>query len=728
MDAVTTTAAPETRLHVLDYWRVIRVRKTVILAVFLLVVLTTTLVTFIVPEQFSSTVQMEVNKDASDLPVFSQQPYFSGSDPYFMQNEFQKIRSREVLYRVITNLNLNQMVTEDLKSTTPLRTTQTYQWLRGRMDVVPVRNTSLIEVTVFHENPQIAANIANEIARVYKDWRLEIRRNWTTNAISSLEMDLVRKDEEVKEAAERVDALRRTNQVTDLLALDRGATTLDTELMRHIAAARTPKVEEYTQITTLLEQLNKLSKADFRKAISTVSPEATSYQGLPELFGQLSLAEQKYAQVQKEYGTNHVEYAKAKTMVDTIDAQIDSKVEGIRLGLESKAAALKQALAALEKELDDAKLKDRELAERVRPYQMAKEDLAWKRDTRAALSMKIDQAKIDLNIPKNAIVTVVTRAEPGILPVRPKKALYIAISVIVGLVVGIGLAFFIEYLDTSVKTIDDVERALQSPVLGVVPQNVGIMLDEGPEGPHAEAYRVLRTNLLFARKEETWNTLTVVSAGAGEGKSTTLFNLATVFAQHGDRVLIVDSDLRRPSLHKLLKLSNSTGLTNVLLKQSTLDQVIQKTSLATLDFIPSGRLPSSSMGILNSTQMRDLVRELKQRYDFIFFDSPPIMGVSDASILASEVDMAVQVIQYRRYPQLMTIRAKQMIEKVGGRLLGLVLNNINVAQDESYYYYSGYHYDYYYSRRAGDDEDDDSAKVARQKGDRESKVDLKSKY
>jgi capsular exopolysaccharide synthesis family protein len=273
--------------------------------------------------------------------------------------------------------------------------------------------------------------------------------------------------------------------------------------------------------------------------------------------------------------------------------------------------------------------------------------------------------------------------------------LNIAMGVVFGLMVGVGLAFFIEYLDTSVKTIDDVERAMQSPVLGVIPQNVGRLMDEGAESPHAEAYRVLRTNLLFSRKDETLNSVAVVSAGAGEGKSTTIFNLATVFAQSGQRVVIVDSDLRRPSLHKFFRVANNLGLTNYLLKQNSLEEVIQSSSIPTLDFMTSGKLPSSSMGILSSAAMKNLITELKARYDFVFFDSPPIMGVSDASILASEVDMTIQVIQYRRYPQPMNLRAKQLIEKVGGNLLGIVLNNINMAQDESYYYYSGYYHEYY---------------------------------
>ncbi|HMD53953.1 MAG TPA: polysaccharide biosynthesis tyrosine autokinase, partial [Phycisphaerae bacterium] len=320
-------------------------------------------------------------------------------------------------------------------------------------------------------------------------------------------------------------------------------------------------------------------------------------------------------------------------------------------------------------------------------------------------------------------VEIIDRAKPGKDPVRPNKTLNIVLGIVIGLLVGVGLAFFIEYLDTSVKTIDDVERAFQAPVLGVIPQNIGYLINEGLESQQAEAYRVLRTNLLFSRKDDKLNSIVVVSAGAGEGKSTTTLNLATVFAQAGIRVLIVDSDLRRPTLHKMLHVANDIGLTNYLLKQNTLEEVIQTTAVPMLNFMASGKLPSSSMSILNSIQMKDMIAELKHRYDFVFFDSPPILGVSDASVLASEVDMVVQVIQYRRYPQPMNLRAKQVIEKVGGTFLGIVLNNINMSQDESYYYYSGYYHDYYYSGNAKDQE----TAAPKDPGDKDQ-IGIKQKY
>jgi capsular exopolysaccharide synthesis family protein len=385
--------------------------------------------------------------------------------------------------------------------------------------------------------------------------------------------------------------------------------------------------------------------------------------------------------------------------------------------------SLSNSLDNLEKEVEKATTTDVTKANQARPYFEAKRALDELQRFRSILDAKIAYEKIDVELPKTMMVEVVDKAQPGKSPVRPNKPLNIALGIIIGLVVGVGLAFFIEYLDTSVKTIDDVERSLQCPVLGVIPQNVGLLMEEGAESPHAEAYRVLRTNLLFSRKDDKLNTVAVVSAGAGEGKSTTVFNLASVFAQSGQRTLIVDSDLRRPTLHKMLRVTNNLGLTNYLLRQNTLEEVIQTTSLPTLDFLASGKLPSSSLGILSSAQMKDLIGELKQRYDFVFFDSPPIMGVSDASILASEVDMTLQVIQYRRYPQPMNIRAKQLIEKVGGNLVGIVLNNINMSQDESYYYYSGYYHDHYY--RSEETEPVAGEGAASEDKD---KLDIKQKY
>jgi capsular exopolysaccharide synthesis family protein len=468
--------------------------------------------------------------------------------------------------------------------------------------------------------------------------------------------------------------------------------------------------------------------------LADVLPQMVQDSALNDLLAKLHEARQNWVTLTNDYSITSVNVTRVQSLIDELKHEINDRVVGIMEGLETQVASKKASLDAMTDAVDQAKEKDQEAAKKNQPYYDAKRDLEQKFKMHELLYSKLEAEKLDLNLPQNSMVQITDWAEPGKAPVKPNKTVNIVLGLVFGMVMGIGLAFFIEYLDTSVKTIDDVERMFQAPVLGVIPQNIGYLLEEGTESKHAEAYRVLRTNLLFSRKDEKLNTIVIVSAGAGEGKSTTTINLATVFAQAGNRVLVVDSDLRRPTLHKLFKVANSSGLTNYLLKQNTLAELVQTTPVPNLDFMASGRLPNSSMGILGSAQMKEMISELKQRYDFIFFDSPPILGVSDASVLASEVDLVMQVIQYRRYPQPMTIRAKQMIEKVGGNFVGMVLNNINMAQDEGYYYYSGYYHDYYYSRSASEQEAEakaDKAAVAasgKPDADKSVEVNVKQKY
>ncbi len=626
---------------------------------------------------------------------------------------------------MIANLDLNNKWGKKYANGDRLKTSETIGLIKQRINLRPVRNTSLIEITVYSEKPDEAADIANAVALAYRAYRLEKRQELSQGGIGALEDRFKKEEAKIKEAQTNVDELRVKLNISDAIANAEGPSPLMTaETLRKLESLRIESKAEYVRQATLLEKLKSLGNDFSSERLAQAIPSAAPDPGLSSLLEQQIMADQRLVVVEKDYGPKSAEVLKAKAMVDDLHAKIKRRVDGVMDGLDVRVLSLSNSLDNLEKEVQLATTNDVVRANQSRPYFEAKRHLEELLRFRQILDYKIASEKIDQDLPKTTMAEIVDRAVPGLRPVRPNKPLNIALGIIIGLVVGVGLAFFIEYLDTSVKTIDDVERSLQCPVLGVIPQNVGLLVEEGAESPHAEAYRVLRTNILFSRKDDQLNSIAVVSAGAGEGKSTTVFNLAAVFAQSGQRILIVDSDLRRPTLHKMLHVTNSLGLTNYLLKQNSLEEVIQTTKVPTLDFLASGKLPSSSLGILSSAQMRDLIDELKQRYDFVFFDSPPIMGVSDASILASEVDMTLQVIQYRRYPQPMNIRAKQLVEKVGGNLVGIVLNNINMSQDESYYYYSGYYHDYYYRS-----EDSESAARKEQpaSGD-QAKVDIKQKY
>jgi capsular exopolysaccharide synthesis family protein len=722
METTKSFDAPEARLHFLDYWRIIRVRKTVILAVFLLVAITTTLVTFILPPTFASAARISVSKDASDIPGMGGGQAYNPFDPYWVQTEFEKIQSKAVLYSVITNLELNRKWGEKFKEG-ELRTDITYKLLKRSINVVQPRGTSLIEIKVLNDDATEASQIANAIAESYKQARIAKWRASSGEGLAKLEEEMAKHTANVTNLQFEVDELKIKLGITDVEAAQGGISpTLEPETLRKLEAERISAEGEYARMVTTFSALTNATRPELKRAIVNVITDSLFSRMLEEL----SMQETRFAALTNTLGFNNNDVRAIRDSIAVLNNQIDTRIDGILAGLKITLDSKKAALDKITEKVALAKTNDINTAIARRPYIQKKRDLENWQFLRERLYARILQEKVDASLPRLGIVDILDSAEPDYRPVKPNKFLNIALGVIVGLAIGIGLAFFIEYLDTSVKTIDDVERALQAPVLGVIPQNVGYLISEGPDSPHAEAYRVLRTNILFSLKDPKLNTITIVSGGAGEGKSTTIFNLATVFAQNGSRVLVVDSDLRRPSIHKILKVSNSIGLTNFLLKQNSLEEVIQTTPLATLDFLPSGKLPSSSMGVLSSAQMKELIRDLKRRYDYVFFDSPPIMGVSDASILSSEVDSVLQVIQYRRYPQPMTIRAKQMIEKVGGNLLGIVLNNINMASDENYYYYSGYYYDYYSKNedsnpdKAGDDD-----KAARRD---EEGVEIKPKY
>lgn len=722
MDTTKPFETPEeTKLHFLDYWRIIRVRKAVVLAVFLLVTITTTLVTFILPPTYASTARISVQRDTTDIAGVNLgqgagQSYSVYDFAFWIQTEFEKIQSKMILYPVITNLDLHIKWGEKYKEGA-LRLDTTFAMLKRQIDVNQSPRTSLIEIKAFSEDPNEAAAIANRIADVYRESRTNQWLEMSTRGLEALNVELTNQTAMIAVVQQHVDKMKADLGISDI-EVQQGYTlaTVESEALRKQDAVRIEARAEYEKLNTQYSQLTNYTRVELKRAMLTVVPD----QHLATLLQQLTVEEGKLAQLTNSFSLDHPEVRAARGTIGVLNNQVDEKLDGMMRGLNVNLVAKREQVNTLTAERDVAKTNDINNAIARAPYVQLKRELESLLVARDKLKARIIEEKVQAAIPKTGIVQVIDRAEPELRPVKPRKLLNIALGVIVGLAMGVGVAFFIEYLDTSVKTIDDVERAMQAPVLGVIPQNVGYLISEGPDSPHAEAYRVLRTNILFSLKDPKLNTITVVSAGAGEGKSTTIFNLATVFAQNGSRVILVDSDLRRPSVHKILKVSNSVGLTNYLLKQNTLEEVIQTTPLPTFDFLPSGKLPSSSMGVLSSAQMKELIRDLKRRYDYVFLDSPPIMGVSDASILASEVDAVMQVVQYRRYPQPMTIRAKQMIEKVGGNLLGIVLNNISMASDENYYYYSsGYYHE--------DDKDEESDSGKKRPANDDSDVEAKSK-
>jgi capsular exopolysaccharide synthesis family protein len=670
-------------LHFLDYWRVIRSRKEIVLAVAILVVLTGTVYTLMLPNIYASTSRISVSEDVPEINPFAmQQSYYSTYNPYFLRTQFEVLQSKPILNEVIRRLNLQSEWGKDGEK---LPRDVAYKILRNSLSVFQQRDTTLIVISAKRDNPNEAAKIANEVAEVYRDSRLEISSKDARAAIDKIAEALKEQRDRVDAAEIVVENLRKEHGIAEIS----GEGSVDAKNMRlqQLEGERMAARREMINKEGSLKILEELDDAGLIEQASYL----TFDQLVMNTIQQIQDADVQLSSLEADYGENHPEVQRVRSQLKKLENTLSQRILALRNGLKTEYFLAKNMFEALDKELEDERsLSIESQGAKFRPFRNAQTDLESERFIYSQLNAKLRQEIITLQVPRNP-VEIIDVAEPNNRPVSPNLFMNVLLSIFVGLGAGVGLAYFIEYLDTSIKTADDVERVLGLPVLGLIPQKVRPLVEEGPDSEHAEAYRVLRTNLAFTEGGSHKGAFCVLSGGSGEGKSTTVFNLAYVCAQQGEKVLLVDADLRRPVQHLIMGVSNRFGLTNVLLRDVPVEEAIKATSIPNLHFLPSGRLPRTSLGVLDPKRIGELIASLKTKYDVVLIDTPPMVGISDSPIIAKEADGAILVVQYRKYPRDMLVKAKQMIETLGVTMVGAVLNNINVMRDDYYYYY---HSDY----------------------------------
>ncbi len=684
----------ESTLHFLDYWRVIRSRKEIVLAVLLLVVITGTAYTFTLPKIYASQSRIEVNRDNVDIDPFNPASQFgSGYDPYFLRTQFEIIQSKPILYEVINRLNLQEVWEKKGEKITK---EHAYKILRSSLTVGQSRDTTLISIMAQRQDPKEAMRIANELADVYRDARLDLKHKEMTRALDALRRELENQQEKVNVAEQQVEDIREALDITVLSeGMGLAAESVEKLTLQQLNGDRIAARVEMLVQKTRYEQLETMNNEDLLTASSYLAGDPF----VESMRMQIKDYDVALSSLLQNYGANHPEVKQTTAARDELMVKLAKALDGIKKGTRAQYIVAKAKFDALEEELRGVQTSDQESQrDKMLPFNRARQELEIQRSIMNALQARLAQEGITLKIPRTP-VEIIDSAEESTRPVSPNLILNVLLSIFVGLGSGVGLAYFIEYLDTSIKTADDVERWIGLPVLGLIPQKVRPLVEEGPDSDHAEGYRVLRTNMSFAESGgPTKGAFAVLSGGAGEGKSTTAFNLAYVCAQQGEKVLLVDADLRRPVQHTILGVSNRFGLTNVLLRDVPVEETIKTTSVPNLHFLPSGRLPRTSLGVLDPKRIGELVTSLKQKYDIVVFDTPPLVGISDSAVIAKEMDGVILVVQYRKYPRDMIIRAKQMLDTLGVAQVGVVLNNINIMRDDYYYYYHSYYSNYYYYR------------------------------
>jgi len=680
----------EKRLHALDYWQVIRNRFAIILLTFCLVFVTAFAITHVLPRQYLGRAALEIVQDENDLTVFNNQMgggQFASMN--FIQTQFEIITSQQTLYKVIDELKLvERWNTGDRAGA--------YRLLHKRTDPSARRNTNLIDIEVFADAPEEAAELANAIAENYSKRRQEDDDARALKGVTALAAEVSKQEEIAANAQTKMLELAREFNIAEMgpssgyntngepitaapgvLGLserDLYMNELDIERLR-------TQVEKLRDLTgdELIEQATNLDVAD-----ANVRDLVTQY-----------YTEQKTEQrlLNGGLGVQHPKVKSIRAQLDKSRELLHNSVASIRDSLQTRLEIAEGSLEKVEKIRDGRKEDAMSERESHVAYAEAKTEFTRQRAVLDTMRERLVTAEIDRKMTSTPI-RIHEYAEANAIPAKPHVVLNLLLGGIVGLGLGLGMAFLLEYLDTSVKSVEDVESLLGVPVLAVVPKDVGLLMNNTADNLDAEAYRKLRTNIEFNRTRGDANAISVVSGSAGEGKSTTLSNLAVVCAQAGYTTLLIDGDLRRPKLHTFFQVDNRNGLSTYLGAGARLEDTVFKSHVENLWFMPSGVMPTDASGLLNSKRMRELMTNLKSRFDVILIDAPPILGVSDGAVLASEADMTIAVVQHRKLPQKTLLRVKQAVDNAGGNLLGVVLNNVDVRSDSQYQYYTSY-YTYY---------------------------------
>ncbi len=679
----STQLSPEARLHFLDYWRVIRTRKIIVFLVFLLVVLTVFTITIFQPKVYMAVARIKVEPERPTVSMVEGRD-MAAYDPYFLQTQYEIIQSQKILYPVIDRLNLRRTPGSDVELPQDIA----FRHLKGQLSVRRFRDTSLIEITVYDHDSGRAAEIANTVAEIFERDRLEVRRQQTQKGIDKLREEVAQQLDRVRLVQEKIERLRKELDVPVIGTMKLSDIALE-QLQSQLYEARAGAVATAAR----LSEFKKLTIQQLKGAVTTLIADATAQ----SLLQNLTDVETHIETLKEDYGPEHPTVRAMIATRDKLEDQLSERLAGITRGLEIEYQVSKARLDEVQKQVNEAKNASLLVeSEKYLPFRNAQREEELEMKLYEAVKGRVQQASIEMDLPRSP-VEVIDRAEPPLpqMYVSPKIWVNIPMGAAAGLVLGVVLAFFIEFLDTSIKRIEDVEKHLGLPVLGIVGQNAKLLHRGIASVAHLEAYRMIRTNIEFAKPEGATTQLCVLSAGAGEGKSFTIANLGFVYAQHGARALIVDCDLRRPGVHEHLGISNNIGLADYLSGRKTVQETIQPTSAPNLSLIPAGGGTVSSskeaLPLLTSHRMAELIEYVGQHFDVVLYDTPPILGVSDAAVVAREVGMYILVIQHRRYPRNMARRAVQLVQNAGGKLLGVIVNNVQLGYDETFYYYHAQH-------------------------------------
>jgi polysaccharide biosynthesis transport protein len=732
-------------INLLDYWRVLVKRRWTILAFTFAVVAVTAIATWKAAPIYRATIKLQIDPEPQNVLPFKDLretgSTYAQSQEY-LQTQFKVLESQTLAGRVIRVLNLdtNPNFVKESKQTAK---SKTMEWIRdvfgmnekdmaGKADdpltaedrkiaglislfksnlsASPIRNSRLVDVSIDARDPKLAADMANALADQYIRMNFETKFDSTNSAARFLDEQIIDLKAKVEKSEESLVRFSREHDIYQLTDKENVILQKLSDLNTALTASQADRIQKES-VWKIIQQAGPGNFPDVLR--NDLIKE------LEKSFAALKVQQSKLA---ASFKPGWPELDQVTGQVAESESQLDLEHKKAVRNVETEYRTSLQREKLLTDALTAQKAAANNFNQNSIQYNILKRQADTDKQLYDGLLQRMKEAGVSAGLQSNNI-HVVDPAKPQRTPFRPNKPMNMALAMAIGLMLGVGLAFFIEHLDNSIKTPDDVDRFIKLPSLGIIPSHASLLptdrrkrlvassIANGLKGAKAtkavelisyqdtkslmsEAYRNLRTSVLLSSGSgRPPKSLVVTSSQPKEGKTTTAVNLAIILAQMGEKVILLDCDMRNPRVHRIFNLENAGGMSTFLSGNSDLSSLIQETDVPNLFAVTAGRIPPNPAELLGSSRMKQALLLLSEYFNHIVIDSPPVLSVTDARILGTMADGMILVIRGGHTPKEAVRRTKRLLQEVHAHVIGTLLNNVDVHSAD-YYYYAKYYYGY----------------------------------
>lgn len=721
-------------IHVLDRLSSLYKYRRIVVTVALLVIIAGLVQTYTTIPMYRATARVQIEEEQAEAMGFRSDGYVYQDPEPFYNTQYRILQGRDLARAIVGQLNLKEVpefnpkalqsgglaeslqsmrakVTSQIKSliggaekqegtAVPAKNTEPDEdayvdAFLGRVQIVPQRNTHLVDVSFVSSTAVFAARAANALAEGYVTQNLDLKLRNTDKTLAWLTTELNTQRKKVEDTEKALSDYREQQNALSL------------EDRQNIVVSQLNQLSDaYTRAKT-----TRIEKESLYRQVQNIGNDAAAAESLPVILangyiqtlrGQIAELEKERIRLSERYGEKHPDIVNADKRIAEVQRQYRTQVVNLIDSIKNEYESAHAQEVSLAAQLEQQKFASMELNRKGAGYTVLEREAKSNREVYETLLQREKELSVARNSRANN-VRLMDRAEVPKAPFSPNPRRDLLLSVALGIALGLGLAFVLEYLDDTIKTPEDITRKLKLPFLGLVPavrgERTPLLL--GPV-PHdfGEAFRALRTSLVFSSDGAPTRVIAVTSAQPLEGKTTTACNLAIALALGGARVLLVDADLRRPELHRTLGMKNTAGLSHLLVGQARARDAIQHTSDPNLWVLTAGRTPPNPSELLASDRMKNLIGSLASGpFDWVIIDTPPVLAVTDAVIIAPMVLGVVFVLGAEMTRRRLAERAIETIMAAKPRVLGAVLNRVDFNRNKYYYSrYYGHQYKSYYEQ------------------------------